>query len=343
MNRHWFEKLQVQIAAVGSLLVVYLLAWPMVRPDGPLTAVAFIPGGNVGAAIAFAIMLCVLAGACAALTVTSRPEGALLAAMLGAGGISMRSGQMRTLLWESAPNISGLLGELKLELLILAVAAALAATVAWAVHRILAKIHSSWQWTDPLEKLTQEQRDNPGKAPFDDRLIFWGNPVLMIIPALHKLISAGGRRGSRYAGKGQPKLLIVVRSFVCLVLTFVLAICVLLILLQSADRGQILFALVTSFFLAMLVSHQLFPTPYSAIAWGSALLVGITFYGFAQLTSASSASIDWTSLPLYARALPVDWLTFGGGGALLGFWVSARIHEIRFTEHLDSKNEKKSA
>jgi hypothetical protein len=40
----------------------------------------------------------------------------------------------------------------------------------------------------------------------------------------------------------------------------------------------------------------------------------------------------------YAYALPIDWMTVGEGGALLGYWVSQRIHEIRHFEKAQKGN-----
>ena len=42
-------------------------------------------------------------------------------------------------------------------------------------------------------------------------------------------------------------------------------------------------------------------------------------------------------VPLYARALPLDWLTAGSAGALLGYWLSARVHELKLLEKLQER------
>ena len=39
---------------------------------------------------------------------------------------------------------------------------------------------------------------------------------------------------------------------------------------------------------------------------------------------------------MYARVLPIDWLTFGIGGGLLGHWLSSRMHEAKHIEEKEA-------
>ena len=103
----------------------------------------------------------------------------------------------------------------------------------------------------------------------------------------------------------------------------------LLVLMKSSNRGQILFALGASFLLGTMIAHQLFPATQSAVAWAGPVLGAVFLYA---LTCASSIGLGpqaWREVLINARALPVDWITFGAGGAVLGYWISARIHEMR--------------
>jgi hypothetical protein len=105
-----------------------------------------------------------------------------------------------------------------------------------------------------------------------------------------------------------------------------------IILLRTSDRGQIIFALLVSNFLAMLLAHQFFPSPYSIIAWMAPMLIGVLFYCLAAMSSIHYGVNAWTQVSPYAGALPIDWMTAGAGGGVLGHWISQRIHELRHFE-----------
>ena len=78
----------------------------------------------------------------------------MLATALGAGGISLRSEQMRSLLWSRADGLGVLFRQFILEVLVMAVVAALVMVIVLAVRRLIGAINSRWVWKDPLSGLT---------------------------------------------------------------------------------------------------------------------------------------------------------------------------------------------
>jgi len=102
--RYWLEKLQLQLVTAGALAVVYLLFWKALRGSDPSAAISFLANGNSGEFILFVAVFWALAAACGALTITARPESAVIAVLLGIGGLALRSGQMRSLLWSNMPD-----------------------------------------------------------------------------------------------------------------------------------------------------------------------------------------------------------------------------------------------
>jgi len=338
-QHHRFEKLQVQIIPAAAVLAVYFLFWPVIRPNGPLTAVAFVPMGGYGALAAFVAALWVLAGICGVLMVTCRPESAMIAAAFGAGGVSLRSARIRSLLWSRQADVGGLFTELALETAVLLVAAVGAGLIVLIVRKTVSGTYPRWVWKDPLAKLSEKQRKKV-KDGQDKPAAYWGDPLLAVVASTcHKIMALLGRRGSVHAGEKADRATAVLRAVGFLIVGMAVGAALLLVLTRSADRGQVLFALVASFLLGSLMAQQTFPTPYGIVAWAMPMLTAVIVYWCAGSVSAAAAASDWTRVPLCGRALPVDWLTAGGGGALLGHWISARIHEQRHLPDEPAKGE----
>ena len=55
--------------------------------------------------------------------------------------------------------------------------------------------------------------------------------------------------------------------------------------------------------------------------------------------AAGSQPDAWARVNDYSRALPVDWLTAGSGGAVLGYWISERLHEMKYIERHQEQSE----
>jgi hypothetical protein len=327
---HWLEKIQVEFAAAAALVVVYFALGPAMRSDDPARPISFLAEAAYGRMLLFALAVWSLAAAAALVTVHARPEGALLAAAVGAGGLSLRSPRIEALLWERGESLGGLFLELIVEVVVLAVILAAAMLVVEVVRGLLGRIRPGWRWTNPLTVHEGPVRSAQSEAA--------GSQQSKCIPAAPgmRLIAEVGKAQARRAVSDADRARvylcgrreIALCCAFCLVITLAVAVPLMMILLQSAQRGQILFALLASFLIASLVAHQVFPAPYSFAVWLAPVLAACMCYALAALTSLEG-SAAWTRVQNYAKSLPLDWLSAGAGGALLGYWISERIHEIR--------------
>jgi hypothetical protein len=330
---HLLEKIQVQLAAVAALLVVYFGLWPVLRPNDPNDPVVFVATGSAGLASLFAAALWGLAALCALVTITARAEGAFMAALIGLGGMSLRSAGVRPLLWAGDGSLRGLYGLFVLETGLLLVIGAGGLIAAGVVRCALATIRPEWLWRSPLEGISEDKRRglvDKARRGLRERFVkFLAGAILgnLLIDRLRDQAAAGpaGRRTRRSALVGAAQ---------CLGAAMALAVVLLVLLLRSPDRGQIIFAVFASFALGFLIAHQFLPAALPLVAWVVPLIVGAGFYVLAAVQVGAVPPEKWMTVPAYARVLPVDWLTAGGGGALLGYLISSRIHEAR---HLDEQ------
>lgn len=334
-HHHWLEKLQVQIVTAAGLFAMYFLAWPIVRPPhDPLSPMVFLPLGGLGSMAAFAGVFCVLVAVCAVVTIAVRPVAALLAATLAAGGASLRSEQIRRVFWARQADMAGLYTELMLEAIMLALLAALAVLIVFLVRRLMAAVRPNWMWTDPVAELTDEQRANAGDAPMDKVKLIPLDFVAAIYVYLRSLMVGASKDASREVGLRETIPVTVGRCLACVAVASLIAVLLLMALMRSADRGQIIFALVASFTVAVFVGHQLFPQPYALVIWALPMVIAVVFYAIAWAVAPAAGHVtDWAKVNMLFRALPIDWLAAGGGGALLGFWASQRVHEYRLVHH----------
>ena len=325
---HWLEKFQIQVTALAALAIVYFGLWTAFQswdPEGPIT---FVPTGDYGRAAAFGGMVWGLAAIVAALTVSARPEGALLAVLIGAAGASLQSPPLRTLLWTTSRDVRMTLLQFIVEVLLLAAVLVVAWLLIHLVRRLLFSMRPGWVWKNPLSNLTDAQRETIAKRLTRDGRRADRDRGLLGIP---------GFEGTRLAvakGSAAERTL---RTAACMLTACVVAVILTLLLLRSAQRGQILAALAVSFAGGTFAGHQFFPSRPRVPVWLAPLPVAVAFYALGAFSATQAGPGAWADVPLYARALPVDWLTAGAGGALLGTWLSARLHELRILEKLEEK------
>ena len=332
-RHHWLEKLQVEFAGAGALALTFFVIGPMRGWWDPQWPTTFISTGSFGGLLGFALLVWALAAACAALTISSRPEGALFATLVGAAGISMHSAPIRALFWSHEPSLAGVFVQLIGELFVLSVVVVGAMHIIHQVRALMARLCPNWMWkgritaenvvVDSAAVLDAKKRDRKTVRRFEMETYF-GILGRILGPEGMPIISPGQEAKSRKAA--------LVCTISCLAATMLYGSIMLMLLMRSTHRGQIIFALFASFLLATLIAHQQFATRVSVVAWGSALLTGILFYMLAMASSGRVGPNVWIKVQLFARALPIDWMTAGGAGGVLGYWISERIHELRHIE-----------
>lgn len=313
---HWREQVQVQIAIPVALAVVAVLLWPLLRPDDPRGPVTFLSNGSAVQGVIFSAAVAVLAGCVAVVTVSSRPQGALLAALIGAAGISLRSPSIRALLWRHEGHYGGLYGRLAVETVFLLVVLVVVWAVAAAARAAVGTLRPAWLWREPAQDADEHPQEAGGRPEA------WSE-----LKRARGLLHPAGGDGDR----DDPSKAARMRTLYCLLLGTLLTAVFVLILARSDDRRQVLFAVFAGSTLGFLVAHQKFPAPVSLAAWPGPMLLAVVFYALAGGALGGEAA-EWQSVPRYAQALPIDWMTLGAGGATLGYWFSARIHETRHTQ-----------
>lgn len=333
---HWLERFQVRTAMLVGAVATYFVLFPLLRgpdPEGPLSLLV---GGGAGRVALFVIAFWVLGGFCGALTVSARREGVLAALLIGMGGLSLRSPQIRSLLWFRMDALTGLYETLILEVLLLAAVLVAGDIIAAQVRRALGRARPGWVWkalpADPARK-----GGELAEVSIDRTYYLGGVLDTVLIGALIRLFASLGRRGTRKAAGSTRRSELLVRTGKFLILALVIAAALLLVLMRSSDRGQILFALVAGFFVATWVAHQVFPTPLAAASWVYPIILAVCLYALGAASGAGAPPQGWIDVRIYARALPMDWLTAGCGGSLLGCWVSARTHDARRIQRLEEE------
>jgi len=273
-----------------------------------------------------------------ALTISARPVGAVMAALLGVGGLALRSQSFRSLLWSQQGDganpheLQTMYGQLIAEVVVLTAVAVLVGMIVLLTRRLVRLALPGSGWHDPLaDAIATPARGTP--------------PPKGLLDAAMKVM---GLDAVDYTVPGQKDSLIRIRPSTpellkrlvsCLAMAGVIACALLLALMQSDERGQTIFAMLVSFTLAVLIAHYTTPSPYPLVAWVLPLVLGIAFYLRGATFQTGTSPQDWMTVPSYAHALPIDWMTFGIGGGLLGYWFSARLHEGKHMEDQEAQNE----
>ncbi len=301
---HGLEKMLVQLTALVALAGVYFIAWPLLRPTDPQSPVSFLLNESRAHLIAFALVVWGMAALVAVVTISARPGAAMMTTLIGAGAVSMRSYSLTGLLWYRQDSLGGMYGRFITEIFLLAAVAIVAAIIVELVRRVILAMAPQLAWQNPLA-----------------------------IPAEPDSDPAAPDEYARQAAKKEEWI----RAGMCLAIGLAVSVFLLLFLMQSTDRGQVLFAVAASFLVASVVAHQMFPTSNGMVAWLLPILSAVGFYALAATSVISGRASSWREVPLYGMALPVDWMTLGIGAAMAGFWVSQRIHEVKHFERIEER------
>jgi hypothetical protein len=318
----YIEKLQVFLTLGVLLAGVYYLLWPLFEPADPLGPTTLLATGNVLRFGAFAVLLWAMTALAAVTTTRCRAGSALAVALLGASGLAMRSSSLTPLLWQGDVSYAGLYvamgGEMLLFVVVLLVAETLSMTLRSAARRFWGKA----LWQDPTAALTAEQRDYLASEKLS--LEGAGQPLEMtytgqLWPTLARKLGQ----------PGEPSLATWRQAVYCCSTGVLTAVILIVILMASDARGQVLFAVCAACLLGSMLGQHLFPTRVSWAAMGIAIITALLFYGLAMV------SVSRGQPPrAQFQVLPLDWMTFGCGGALLGMWLSERMRQTRIFDKL---------
>lgn len=340
-NFHWLEKVQAQLVSIAGIALMYFLLWPVLRNPMPTFPTAFVAGGGLSRLAILAAILWGVSAVAALLTVRSRPETALLVTAFSVGGLSLRSPRIEPLLWPgaAAESVGALFWLLATEVVLLAVVLAGAAAIVYLIRRGVRAIKPGWLWRSPLAEPIEQLHVPAGMEAVPAT---WGTRLVQeILPAGKDTAGEGASRKGRKSKRAKAdndtpvewalldRRKRVVLGSLCLVTTLLVSVPLMMMFLQSPLRGQVLFALLMAFFLGTLVAHQVFPTSCSFTVWPAAVVAAVVCYALGSFMAISDVPDAWLRVQNYARPLPIDWLSAGIGGSLLGFWVSERLHEIR--------------
>jgi len=305
-TQHLVEKIQVRLAAVIAAAVSWWAIWRLVGPADQEAAWVFFADGSLPRLAVLAGLVWALAAVCAVLTVSSRPEGAVLATLVGVAAMSVRSGPARNLLVTGAgPNpersINAIFALLTGEILVLAAVLAGAVAVIYVVRALVRPLAGQWFWSTPAAA------DAPGKG--------------------------AGKGGKGDSEQASPRRSALVGAAGFLAVELAVAVILLQVTFRSTDTGQIAFALAGSFFAASFAAHMAFPIRGSIPCWLGPVIVGALVLGLGALGHFAGPGPLWrrailvaSSVPLRA-GLPAQWIGLGCGGAIAGFWASCRFRE----------------
>jgi hypothetical protein len=337
-RHHWLEKLQVEFAGAAALAVTFFIVGPMHGSWDPQWPATFVPTGSVGGLLSLALLVWLLATACALLTISARPEGALLATLVGAAGVSMHSAPIRVLFWSKEASLAGVFIQLIAELLVLFVIVLGAVHIIHQIRALITRLYPNWMWKGRITAESYSPQTTLAKSVSTHRepedspswILWFLSPIGHSFLDQIRLSDNMSFISPQQQAKSRKTALVCTIS--CLAATVLYSSILLMLLMRSSLRGQIIFALFASFLLATLIAHQQFATRFSLAAWAAPLVTGIVFYMLAMASSGNTGTNIWIEVQPFARALPIDWMTAGAGGSVLGYWISERIHELRHIE-----------
>ena len=103
--------------------------------------------------------------------------------------------------------------------------------------------------------------------------------------------------------KDRETLLRVAMAFM---VSIVFAAAIFFLLLRSAQRGQILFAVFAGCFLGVFIAQRFVPVGVNLSAWLVPVVLGLFLYILAAASSVYSGRGAWQAVETYYRVLPID-------------------------------------
>ena len=334
----FLEKLQVVVTTVAALGLIYWVIQSWFVPSDPLSPIVFLPAGSFGKLLLLGVVLWGLAIVAGLTTTLSRPEGAVAAALISLGGLSLRSHSMRPLLWSNGGSMSGIFIQMIIEVLLMGAMLGVAVVIIVCLRRLVARKFPRLMWCDGIGNLSGEQMQmlKAVNSKFNSSW-FLKDPVMGY---LVKHIKRENRKSGDTQGQKTDKSTRIrqreqlLRAGGCLVAGIAIGLLLLSLLLRSTARGQVVFALFASFMLSQVIAQQLYPTRSLLIACVTPLIAAIPVYMLGAYAGSNPGGDFWVILAPQFQALPIDWLTTATSGSVLGLWTSDRMREIRIFEIL---------
>ncbi|MCD4823456.1 MAG: hypothetical protein K8S55_02530 [Phycisphaerae bacterium] len=342
MNRNrsfLLEKLQVWAALLGLLAAVYWVVSPWLLPADPTGPIVLLPGSELGGLMLLGLVLLVLAIISGVVTPLSRPEGAMAVVLLGLGGLALRSGPAKFLMWSYGQPLRGMYLQMIVEMLLLIPLLGLAEILVDCGRAWVGRIFSKLLWRDLLAELSEKQLVAIEDIPLPSgKQSFW----LLVIPpallpgAIRRLLGGQGDKVEVAKVKNSPQArrAELQRLAGCLAVGVAVGIVLVNIILQSPARWQILFGLFASFLLAAILANYLFPVSCWCVFWIMPIVAAVVLYACAALGDSPTSGVGLANVRPIFQVLPIDWLTAGCGGAMLGVWISERLREVHIIETL---------
>jgi hypothetical protein len=330
---HFLEKLEFQVSAIAAAAVVYWFVWPLLILHDPALPICFLAGGDGAHIFTLIGLACALGIACGAITVTARPQTAVMALVLALGGLSLRSPRIGSLLWAHQDSMSVMYWRMALEVLLLLAVVVIAGAAAGIGRRLAAGLAGGLIWRDPLLELDDERRAAYNRelarrkaekaSPWTVAMVL----SLLSLPLGIIWVPGEDVKSDKLLGRDTA-----VRGVLGFMVSLTASAIIVLVLLRSPERGQILFALFAGCFLGVFLGQKVVPTQTNLTAWAVPVVLGGALYLLAAISAVGSGQGAWMDVRLYAQALPIDWMTAALGGAMLGHWEDLRMREARYIE-----------
>ncbi|MCK5114949.1 MAG: hypothetical protein KAR11_09340 [Phycisphaerae bacterium] len=334
-RRLFLEKLQIVVGVAATLSLVYWGIQSWFIPADPLQPIALLPAGNFGGLVLLGVVFWILTALLSLVTTFSRPEGAIAAALIAIGGLSLRSNAMRALVWNSNGSMSGIFVIMIVELLIMGVMLLVGVGIMIGVRRLVKMAAPRLIWRDQMANLTGQQVEMLEKvnSRFNSSW-FSKDPVMGYLLKLiaNKSSDKSEAKPDRRTKLQQREQL--QRAAGCLVTGIAVGLLLMSLLLRSTTRGQVVFALFAAFMLSQIIAQHLYSTRSLLIACVTPIIAAIAVYALGAYSAVTGGANFWAVLAPQFQSLPIDWFAVGIGGSVLGLWTSDRMREIRVLETL---------
>ena len=322
-SRLFWDKFPVWVIGFCLLGLTY---WPLrgmfysADPVGP--SMLDFPGG-----LFLTIFLLISAIVIVPFTISERTTSSLFALFLASGGVCLRSGRLNELI-VPASQTQAVFGQfIATTIWLLGIAAVLTFAIQF-LRKIVRKFLSALAYKplfqcmskDEFDRLPELKRDNP--------------EVEKYMQANVEYIPTDFAPDNKDAGK-TPALKEFLPELAGFIVTVAaVGVIVSAVLMRSAERGQLIFSLLAGFTLAGYLAGKLFPTRRTQFAWCGAGLGALIIYVIAYFTQ---ANVPLNNVMPQFQALPCDWFSAAGAGALLGAWLNQRAEDSNIAELLEQK------